>query len=52
MGGPGDEGAANLFMAFEPLAGQRHVEVTERKAVTAFARFFRPVCDDPTVQVL
>ena len=36
-------GMANLFMAFEPLTGKRHVEVTERKASVDFARFGRRV---------
>jgi hypothetical protein len=40
------EGMANLFMAFEPLAGQRHVVVTERKTYADFARFLRIVSDD------
>lgn len=35
------QGTANLFMAFEPLAGWRHVEVTERKTKVDFARFVR-----------
>lgn len=39
-------GMANLFMAFEPLAGVRHVEVTERKTATDFARFLRLVSDE------
>jgi hypothetical protein len=39
-------GMANLFMAFEPLAGRRHVEVTERKTATDFARFLRVVSDE------
>jgi transposase len=34
-------GTANLFLAFEPLAGWRHVEVTERKTKVDFARFVR-----------
>lgn len=38
-------GMANMFMAFEPLAGKRHVEVTERKASVDFARFMRTVSD-------
>lgn len=38
-------GMANLFMAFEPLAGKRHVEVTERKTSVDFARFMRTVSD-------
>jgi DDE superfamily endonuclease len=39
-------GMANLFMAFEPLAGRRHVEVTERKTAADFARFLRLVSDE------
>jgi hypothetical protein len=40
-------GIANLFMAFEPLAGWRHVEVTERKTAADFARFLRLLSDGP-----
>ena len=39
-------GMANLFMAFEPLGGRRHVEVTERKTAVDFARFLRAVSDE------
>lgn len=39
-------GVANLFVAFEPLAGWRHVEVTERKTGTDFAHFIRRLVDD------
>ena len=39
-------GMANLFMAFEPLAGRRHVEATERKTAADFARFLRVVSDE------
>jgi hypothetical protein len=39
-------GMANLFMAFEPLAGARHVAVTERKTAADFARFLRAVSDE------
>jgi hypothetical protein len=39
-------GVANLFVAFEPLAGRRHVRVTERKTAKDFARFLRAVSDD------
>ncbi len=39
-------GMANLFMAFEPLAGRRHVEVTERKTSVDFAHFLRKVADE------
>jgi transposase len=40
-------GTANLFMAFEPLAGWRHVEVTERKTAADFAHFLRLLSDGP-----
>jgi hypothetical protein len=39
-------GMANLFLAFEPLAGQRRVEVTERKTSADFARLLRRLSDD------
>jgi hypothetical protein len=39
-------GMANLFMAFEPLAGWRHVEVTERKTSVDFAQFLRVLSDE------
>jgi hypothetical protein len=47
-------GMANLFLAFEPLAGQRHVEVTARRASVDFARFARRVLDEwsPTAAVV
>ena len=38
-------GVANLFMCFEPLAGVRHVEVTQRKRSVDFARFLKAVSD-------
>ena len=31
------QGTANLFMTFEPLAGQRHVTVTDRRTAVDFA---------------
>ena len=40
------KGTANLFMAFEPLAGRRLVEVTERRAATDFARFLKRLLDE------
>lgn len=40
-------GMANLFMAFEPLGGWRHVEVTQRKTAADFARFLRLLSDGP-----
>ncbi len=39
-------GVANLFMTFEPLAGKRHVEVTERKTSVDFARMLRTISDE------
>jgi DDE superfamily endonuclease len=39
-------GVANLFMAFEPLAGWRRVRVTERKTGVDFARFLRELSDE------
>jgi transposase len=39
-------GMANLFMAFEPLAGQRHVLVTERKTGVDFAQFLQRLADE------
>jgi transposase len=39
-------GTANLFMVFEPLAGTRHVEVTERRTNQDFARMMRRLVDE------
>jgi len=39
-------GTANLFMAFEPLAGRRHVEVTARRTSVDFAAFLRRLSDE------
>jgi transposase len=39
-------GTANLFMAFEPLAGRRVVEVTDRRTAVDFARFLRRLLDE------
>lgn len=38
-------GWANLFLAVEPLAGKRHVQVTEQRTAVDFARFLRVVSD-------
>jgi hypothetical protein len=38
-------GTANLFLAFEPLAGRRVVQVTERRTAVDFARFLRHLLD-------
>ena len=39
-------GTANLFMAFEPLAGRRVVEVTERRTAADFAGFLKRLLDE------
>ena len=38
-------GTANVFMAFEPLAGQRRVEVTARRTAVDFANVVRRLVD-------
>jgi hypothetical protein len=38
-------GTANLFLLFEPLAGRRHVEVTERRTAVDFAHQMRALVD-------
>jgi hypothetical protein len=42
----GRGGMADLFLAFEPLGGRRHVAVTERKTSVDFANFLRVLSDD------
>jgi hypothetical protein len=39
-------GTANLFLAFAPLVGWRHVEVTERRTAKDFGAFLRYVVDE------
>jgi len=39
-------GVANLFLAFEPLAGRRLVEVTDRRTAVDFARFLKRLLDE------
>jgi hypothetical protein len=39
------EGVANLFMFVEPLAGQRHVKVTERRTKKDWAQAMRELSD-------
>jgi hypothetical protein len=39
------QGTANLFLTFEPLAGWRHVEVTERRTSAEFAHQMRALAD-------
>lgn len=38
-------GTANLFLAFEPLAGRRVVQVTARRTAVDFARFVKHLLD-------
>jgi len=38
-------GVATLFAAFEPLAGWRHVEVTQQRTRQDFARFIQDLLD-------
>jgi hypothetical protein len=38
-------GTANLFLWVEPLAGRRHVQVTERRTKQDWARFIRDLVD-------
>ena len=40
------EGACNLFMFFQPLAGWRHVEVTERHTAQDFAPCMKALVDE------
>jgi hypothetical protein len=40
------KGVANLFMIFEPLAGQRDVEVTERRTKKDYAQRLRQLSDE------
>jgi hypothetical protein len=40
------KGTINLFMVFEPLAGQRRVTVTERRTAVDFAHLLRQVSDE------
>jgi hypothetical protein len=39
-------GVANLFVAFEPLAGRRVVAVTERRTAIDFAKFLKRLLDE------
>jgi hypothetical protein len=40
------QGVANLFMAFDPLGGQRVVALTERRTAVDFARFLKRLLDE------
>jgi DDE superfamily endonuclease len=48
------EGVANLFVAFQPLRGWRHVEVTERRTAIDFAAQMQALVDVyfPTADVI
>jgi hypothetical protein len=39
-------GVANIFVAVEPLTGQRHVEITERRTRVEFAHFVKRMLDE------
>ena len=39
-------GVSNLFMFFEPLAGQRHVDVTDRRTAVDWAHQIKRLVDD------
>lgn len=45
-------GVANIFMVNEPLAGKRHVKVTERKTKKDWALFIKEIADEyyPTAE--
>jgi len=47
-------GVANLFMIFEPLAGQRDVEVTDRRTKKDYAQCLRKLSDEmyPDVEII
>ncbi len=40
------EGTGNIFLALEPLAGVRHVEVTDRRTYRDFAAFVQRLVDE------
>jgi len=39
-------GTANLFVVVEPLAGRRHVTVTDRRTIPDFAAQMKHLCDE------
>tara|TARA_B100001105_G_C22336974_1_gene419462 strand:+ start:556 stop:1209 length:654 start_codon:yes stop_codon:yes gene_type:complete len=39
-------GVVNVFLASEPLAGKRYVEVTEQKTKADWAKFIKQIADD------
>ena len=48
------KGVANIFMIFEPLAGQRDVEVTDRRTKKDYAECLRKISDEmyPEAEVI
>lgn len=48
------QGQCNLFIAFQPLAGWRHIQVTARRTSTDFAHFLQELVDVhfPDAQVI
>jgi len=40
-------GTANVFLAFEPLAGVRHTQATEQRTKADWARFMKGLLDGP-----
>jgi hypothetical protein len=44
------EGRVNLFIAYEPLAGKRHLKVTEHRTKQDWALFMRGGCLKNTIQ--
>ena len=42
-------GTANLFLAFEPLAGVRHTQATEQRTKVDWAHFMKRLLDGPYV---
>jgi hypothetical protein len=47
-------GTANLFVIVEPLAGRRHITVTDRRTIPDFAGQMKYLCDEmyPEAQVI
>jgi len=44
-------GTANLFLAVEPLSGQRHTAVTEQRCKVDWAKFMKDLLDGPYANV-
>ncbi len=47
-------GTANLFVIVEPLAGRRHVTLTDRRTIPDFAAQMKQLCDEmyPEAEVI